>query len=75
MYKEWPIREKAGAREKEKSTNYRNYVQHGFQTHTHPDGLIDEPNESPKKSKGGNKGRHKGLEVELCGGGGGGRTI
>lgn len=31
-----------------KSTNYRNYVQHGFQTYTHPDGLIDEPNESPK---------------------------
>lgn len=47
----------------------------GFQTYTHPDGLIDEPNESPKKSKGGNKGRHKGLKVELCGGGGGGRTI
>lgn len=72
MYKEWPICEKAGARGEAKSTNY---VQQGFQTYTHPDGLIDEPNESPKKSKGGNKGRHKGLEVELCGGGGGGRTI
>lgn len=37
-----------GSRTKKKSTNYRNYVQHGFQTHTHPDRLIDEPNESPK---------------------------
>lgn len=69
MHKKWPVRKK------NTHTNYRNYVQHGFQTYIYPDGLIDEPNESPKKSKGGNKGRHKGLEVELCGGGGSGRTI
>lgn len=35
-------------KKKKISTNYRNYVQHGFQTHTHPDRLIDEPNESPQ---------------------------
>lgn len=33
--------------EKRKSTNYRNYVQHRFQTHT-SGGLSDEPNSSPK---------------------------
>lgn len=48
--------------EKKESTNYRNYVQHGFQTHTHPDRLIDERNELPK-IKGGNKGRHKGGTI------------
>lgn len=37
-----------GRGRRKKSTNYRNYVQHGYQTHTHPDRLIDEPNESPK---------------------------
>lgn len=37
-----------GKEEEKTSTNYRNYVQHWFQTHTHPDKLIDEPNESPK---------------------------
>lgn len=46
-HKEWSMwKGKKG--EKKKSTNYTNYVQHGFQTHTHPDRLIDEPNESPK---------------------------
>lgn len=51
-----------GRRKKKESTNYRNYVQHGFQTHTHPDRLIDERNELPK-IKGGNKGRHKGGTI------------
>jgi len=41
-----------GEEEKKKSTNYRNYVQHWFQTHTHPDKLIDERNESPKIKRG-----------------------
>lgn len=45
-HKEWAICGRG--RRRKKSTNYRNYVQHGFQTHTHPDWLIDEPNESPK---------------------------
>ena len=44
-HKEWAM---WNGKKKKKSTNYRNYVQHGFQTHTHPDRLIDEPNESPK---------------------------
>lgn len=46
-HKEWAMW-KGEMKKKKKSTNYRNYVQHGFQTHTHPDRLIDEPNESPK---------------------------
>lgn len=46
------VKRRESGGEGEKSTNYRNYVQHEFQTYTHPDGLIDEPNESAKKIKG-----------------------
>lgn len=59
-HKEWAMWKRK--KKKKESTNYRNYVQHWFQTHTHPDRLIDERNELPK-IKGGNKGRHKGGTI------------